>query len=384
MEDFGEKQEDYSSKKSSSYIDRTIEEISKPSSWLKAVQGEQNVSPTILWHVNKEKIYEKYHNRLNVWIDTEGFEETHPIDWEPKCNHIKLSHQVVILPNGKMIAPIRQYCETKILPRGTKEAFFYDFSTTYESTIEGIEYTPQPVIRTSKAETDPRGTRINIGYQETENTPIDIIASTNRAFSLESINDENKQTFVAFNTLKNPSWVDNNGDVIIDDYHITKDDKLTPEAILGALDIIINEGLDTTNVILYTTGKAIIDLIDSEWSRLRGINNIVGLGRSLGIRIIRDGSLTNTATATINKPENIFSKIKRVLQRRPREKIIIGGEGKRSVLFIPNIAFGIVSGRDLTMEAQRRNELQAISVTGTQRIASLVKNKEAIVRISHG
>jgi hypothetical protein len=52
-------------------------------------------------------------------------------------------------------------------------------------------------------------------------------------------------------------------------------------------------------------------------------------------------------------------------------------------MFIPNVAFGLVSGRDLTMEAQRRNELQSIFLTGTQKIAGVVKNVEATVRISH-
>ena len=56
---------------------------------------------------------------------------------------------------------------------------------------------------------------------------------------------------------------------------------------------------------------------------------------------------------------------------------------KRSCMFVPNIAFGLVTGRDLTMEAQRRNEIQSIYLTGTQRIAAFVKNIEATCRISH-
>ena len=62
-----------------------------------------------------------------------------------------------------------------------------------------------------------------------------------------------------------------------------------------------------------------------------------------------------------------------------------GGQSSssRAVMFIPNVAFGLVSGRDLTMEAQRRNELQSIFLTGTQRISAVVKNVEATVRISH-
>ena len=71
-----------------------------------------------------------------------------------------------------------------------------------------------------------------------------------------------------------------------------------------------------------------------------------------------------------------------------RSSAVSNGSGafaaqKRSVMFVPNVAFGLISGRDLTMEAQRRNELQAIHLTGTQKVAGLVKNVEATCRISH-
>ena len=69
--------------------------------------------------------------------------------------------------------------------------------------------------------------------------------------------------------------------------------------------------------------------------------------------------------------------------RKERGTETIGGKGNRSILFIPNITFGVVSGRDLTMEAQRRNEIQAIHLTGTQKVTAIVKNIEGLVRISH-
>jgi len=90
-----------------------------------------------------------------------------------------------------------------------------------------------------------------------------------------------------------------------------------------------------------------------------------------------------TSTKIINKPENILQKIIRMFWGRKRETTTINGGGRRSVLFVPNVTFGLVSGRDLTMEGQRRNELQAIHVTGTQKTAGLVKNNTSCVRLSH-
>ena len=51
---------------------------------------------------------------------------------------------------------------------------------------------------------------------------------------------------------------------------------------------------------------------------------------------------------------------------RPTLNIKLKKNGVRDVLFVPGVAFGLVAGRDLTMEAQRRNEIQTIHITGRQ------------------
>ena len=48
-----------------------------------------------------------------------------------------MSEQVLVLPSGKVVTPIRQFCETKILPVGTKEAYFFDFgAVTFDNITE--------------------------------------------------------------------------------------------------------------------------------------------------------------------------------------------------------------------------------------------------------
>jgi len=41
-------------------------EVAAPSYWLKAVQRQQNVAPSHIWHVNKEKIYDYYYGRYKI------------------------------------------------------------------------------------------------------------------------------------------------------------------------------------------------------------------------------------------------------------------------------------------------------------------------------
>ncbi len=380
-------------------------EISKPSAWFRAVQREENVSPAFIWHINKEKIYENYGKQYYKKYDVQGNEIRDPVPkvevgkaysgeastisvaGPPTADFMRImSEQVLVLPDGKVVTPIRQFCETKILPPGTKEAFFYDFGpVTFSDIVEGDDDPAvavplsNPIIRSAGTETDPRGTRIDIGYQQTEESPIDIIASANRSFALESINDESVEVlFRAYNDdtgssgsstvrkakgggVKTGRWVDGNTGA-----QITSDgsglDDLTYRGLLSAKGVIQDEGLDDSNLITYTSGKGIRDLtLDPD------LDSYIGFSRPA---IITEATVERIAGTNLVRTSAIAPATQ-------------GGTSVRSTLFIPNVAFGLVSGRDLTMEAQRRNERQIIHLTGTQKIASVVKNVEATVRLSH-
>ncbi len=370
-------------------------EVSKPSAWLRAVQQHKNVSPAYVWTINKERIYENYQRKGIRSFDANdneiitqvkaGEADLKSVSGPPSADFMRImSEQVLVLPNGKVVTPIRQFCETKILPAGTKEAFFFDFgAVTFSDIVEADDAlgtaTPasSPIIRSAGTATTPRGTRITIGYTQTEESPIDIIASANRAFALESIHDESKQVLNAYNTdtagsgsatvrkaigagVKTGRWVDGNSGS-----QLTADASglgvLKYQGLLNAKGVIQDEGLDDSNLITYTSGKAIRDLtLDAD------LDSYIGFSRPA---IITEATIERIAGTNLVRSSAVPNATQ--------------SGGKRSVMFIPNVAFGLVSGRDLTMEAQRRNELQAIHITGTQKIAGLVKNVEATCRISH-
>ena len=378
-------------------VSATEAEVSKPSAWLRAVQRNQNVSPAYVWSINKEKIFESYSKKGIRSFDSNDNEIISKVKGSeallagvtgPAESMRIMSEQVLVLPSGKVVTPIRQFCETKILPVGTKEAYFFDFgAVTFDNIVETDDAiataTPASsvVIRTAGTSTSPRGTRITIGYAQTEESPIDIIASANRAFALESINDESKQVMNAFNNdtagsgtagavkavgggIKDGRWV--RGDTGVQLTTGGGGDNLALGSLkylglLTAKGVIQDEGLDDTNLITYTSGKAIRDLtMDADLDTYIGyskpaIITEATVERIAGTNLVRSSAISNGQIAT----------------------------QKRSVMFVPNVAFGLVSGRDLTMEAQRRNELQAIHLTGTQKVAGLVKNVEATCRISH-
>ncbi len=370
-------------------------EVSKPSAWLRAVQQGKNVSATYVWPINKEQIFESYHNKGIRSFDSnddpiitrlKGSEaDIGSVTGPVSTDFMRImSEQVLVLPNSKVVTPIRQFCETKILPAGTREAFFFDFGdVTFQDIVEADDNlataTPASavIIRSAGTETNPRGARITIGYQQTEESPIDIIASANRAFALESINDESKQVMTAFNTdsgssgdasnrkaigggTKTGRWVDGNSGA-----QITSDGSglgvMKYQGLLNAKGVIQDFGLDDSNLITYTSGKAIRDLtLDADLDSYIGFSKPAIITEATVERIAGTNLVRSSAVADTTQ-----------------------SGGSRSVMFIPNVAFGLVSGRDLTMEAQRRNELQAIHITGTQRIAGLVKNVEGTCRLSH-
>ena len=378
-------------------VSATEAEVSKPSAWLRAVQRNQNVSPAYVWSINKEKIFESYSKKGIRSFDSNDNEIISKVKGSeallagvtgPAESMRIMSEQVLVLPSGKVVTPIRQFCETKILPVGTKEAYFFDFgAVTFDNIVETDDAiataTPASsvVIRTAGTSTSPRGTRITIGYAQTEESPIDIIASANRAFALESINDESKQVMNAFNNdtagsgtagavkavgggIKDDRWV--RGDTGVQLTTGGGGDNLALGSLkylglLTAKGVIQDEGLDDTNLITYTSGKAIRDLtMDADLDTYIGyskpaIITEATVERIAGTNLVRSSAISNGQIAT----------------------------QKRSCMFVPNVAFGLISGRDLTMEAQRRNELQAIHLTGTQKVAGVVKNVEATCRISH-
>ena len=382
-------------------------EVSKPSAWFRAVQRNQNVSSSYLWNIDKEKLFENYNKRgirsydgndNEIFTKLKGGEAVlASVSGPDSTSQMRImSEQVLVLPNGKVVTPIRQFCETKVLPAGTDEALFYDFGDVQFSAIADgntniATATPEstPVIRTSSTTAGARGTRITIGYTQTETSPVDIIASANRAFALESINDESKRIFSRYNDdtanaagavspgpitakkaqgggVKTARWVaGNTGGQITADSASQGAGVMKYVGLLNAKGVIQDEGLDDSNLITYTTGKAIRDLtLDAD------LDSYIGFSRPA---IITEATIERVAGTNLVRSSATIEG-----QATPSAT-----QATRSVMFIPNVAFGLVTGRDLTMEAQRRNEFQVIHLTGTQRVDAVVKNIEATCRVSH-
>ena len=367
-------------------------EVHGPVKLMRDVASEKNVTPSYVWHVNKQNIFDNSNSRFLKEFDSSDNTKYNPVPSSVKKSAGEalagpasgdfmrtMSEQVLVLPDGKVVTPIRQFCETKVLAPGTKEAFFYDFGpVTFADVTEGSAIGDSTTnIRSAGGAATPRGTKLTIGYTQLEESPIDIVAAANRSYALESVNDESVEVLSrAFNSdtagsgdaatrkakgggVKTGRWVDESGvQITADGSGMTN---LTFAGLVAAKGVIEDEGLDPSNLVTYTTGKAIRDLIFDP-----DLDSFISFSRPA---IITEATVERIAGTNV------------VRSSAPAAGTQSGSS--RSVMFVPNIAFGLVTGRDLTMEAQRRNEIQSIYLTGTQRIAGFVKNVEATCRISH-
>ena len=361
-------------------------------SWTKAVIAKENVSSTFLWNVPKQEIYEKYlyhdkkDSRGNVLarekVCPEGsFKAGEAVTHAPDLGR-SVDNQVFILPEGKIVTPVRQFCQTKVLEPGQAEGFFHDFGKIdFADVTEGTDLAEQAIsVRSSGGEGSARGKLVTVKYRDLHKANYDLMSALQRQFAFESVNDEsvevvkrayNDDTANVTDERKQKgggvkeNWINGNtGAAITADNTITSATKLTFKALLRGKRLIEDQGVDVSDLTLYTSTKGVEDLIQDpaidsyiQFSRPEIITE-ADVARIAGVNIVKSTAIADGAGTTVNA-------------------------GKRSVLFKPFAAFGIVSERDFTLEAQRWNKQQVINVTGTQVVGGFVKNQEYTCRISH-
>ena len=361
-------------------------------SWIKQVIAKENVNPSFVQRISKEAMLHKYlyHDVKDYSGQVIAREKVYPdgmkkategINPAPDLGRIT-SNQVFVLPNGKIVTPARQFCEVVTLNPGETEAFFYDIGdVTFADYADGTKLDEQAVnVRSIGGEPDGRGKLVTVGYRQLHKSPFDVMSALQRGFVFESINDESVELFRrtynddsgAVSNNRKPinggaksNWVNGNtGASITTNDTLTNSAKLSFAGILAGKKLIEDTGVDVSDLVLYTSTKGVQDLIrdpeiDSyiQFSKPEIITE-ADVARIAGVNIVKSSAIAPGTGSGAN-------------------------ETKRSVLFKPFVSFGLITERDLTMEAQRRNEIQSIYLTGTQIIKGVVKQEETTCRISH-
>jgi hypothetical protein len=274
--------------------------------------------------------------------------------------------QVLVIPGGRIKTPVRQYCNFMEIPQGSDRAHFYTIGAfDFGAITEGTE--PTNVAQTvSKKTATPsvRGAVQRVGYSQIESAPFDLVDAVNQAMVLAAIDDEATDLLAtAYDAITPTNWVraDTGASITSDDVASLT---FKREGLLAAKRLIAQQGHDVSpgNLVLFLHPKAYNELLldanlSSFYQYAKPEITALGLLEQLyGVDIV----IADQVKAQDNTTNDTY----------------------RNVMAVKGAAFGMAAARDVTMEAQRRNEIQQIVLSGTHRVKSVVIDESASCRIS--
>lgn len=280
--------------------------------------------------------------------------------------------QVMLLPGGRMRVPVRQYCNFTEIPNGADRANWYTIGAfDFGAVTEGTE--PSNVSQTvTKIQALPalRGAVQRVGYSQVENAPFGLVDSINNAMVLAGLADEANLLLSSTGAYwTSPSavtnWVNGNSGASITNQN---DDiasmTLSRTGLIAAKRTIAAGGYDTSpgNLVLFCHPKAYQDLmldtnLNTYYQYARpDITATYVLEQLYGIDIVPTTAVA-AATNTTNKTY-------------------------RNVLAVKGWALGVAAAREITIEVQRRNEVQQLIISGMHRVQAAVIDFAASCGIS--
>lgn len=322
--------------------------------------------PAVSWNVDKQPYLERWGYRVSSGASkskTEGVTVT-----SGDMGQV-FAKQVLVVPGGRIKTPVRQYCNFAEVPVGNDRAHFYTIGAFDFGVItEGTEPTnvSQTVLKKT-ALPAIRGAVQRIGYSQIENAPFGLVNAINEAMVLASIDDEATDllatTYDAISTPTN--WVRGDTGAAVSGDDAAGMGIFKREGLLAAKRLIAQQGYEVSpgNLVLFMHPKSYQDLmLDSN------LNNFYQYARP---DITALGVLEQLYGVDIVIADQV-----KFVDNAANPDVY------RNVLAVKGVAFGMASARDVTLEAQRRNEVQQVVLSGTHRVKSVVIEETSSCRIS--
>ena len=273
--------------------------------------------------------------------------------------------QILVTPDGKTSVPIRQFCNVTSLSGADRAHWYKVGGVSFGAITEGSEPTNESQTLTKITATPTiRGAVQRVGFSQIEDVPA-LTSAINQAFALEAVSDEEALLHAEFDSVTATNWI--NANTGADLASGASDDvsgmTFKKEAIIYGLKALATQGYNTSrgNVVCILHPKAFAELLaDSNLATYyqQGNANITATGalsELYGVQIV----VSPNTIAQNNTTNDTY----------------------RNLMFVKG-AFGIASARDMAMEAQRRNEVQQVIISGTQRVAVKTLDEKQVVRIS--
>ena len=337
--------------------------------WLMAAEEGKDVDNPYLYTLDKQKIFEG------------------SLRWNGAQSNTR---RVFVNHNRKVVTPVRQFCEIQAPPPGDRESITYqigpmEFQDMDESEFGDVRERPSNMDADEDTkELDFERTSITCKLRPSELFPpeikkshvIDAMIKVNRAFVSWFVSYEN---WLVLNKTynddaategqtksgggpKNGHWVDGNtGKQITKDGDFTADKKLTVQGLRKAKEAIQEAGFGTSDLVTYVPSQSIKDIL-ADLRRTNGsekdLERIAGKLVMTGI----DGNAQGLAKLGGNAGTNNI--------------------GYRCVMFVPNAAFRLATGRNIDMEVLQRRVVDSYTVKGTNKLGAAVNTVGATCRIS--
>jgi len=358
-----------SSKVDNTVADAKAQEFTKMREWFIDTAAHKNTLPSYSWAVNKDEIMQKY-----LGVNYDGIV---PSTFEPTMRKIEavtvtggdmpqfFSNQIHRIPGGRIPLNVRPYCNFVNLDQQDRANWYKIDGMSAATITEGSE--PSAASQTvTKITATPaiRGVYQKIGYSQVENAPFDLVQSVQDQMALSLIDDEAKDLLTTvYDAVTPTNWVNaNSGAAITDDDVASMTFKR--DGIVAAKRLIGQQGFDVRpgNLVLFIHPKNYQDLLLDT-----NLNNYYQYA---------------TPDITARGVLEMIYGVDIVVSTHVKAKDNATNDTYRNVMAVKGLAFGLASARNITFEAQRRNELQQILITATQRVKGAVIDETGTCRIS--
>ena len=380
--------------------------------WMDAcIRGDENVSEKKKWKIDEDytnqfvskkfksiegaMFFDKYTPYKDFMKSIEADDVAMAGGTDPNNFQRTLSELVLVYPDGDIITPIQQFCETAILAPGKKQHLFYDtnkatFAPTDETNMDaaGSGYALAPselTINASGGSLSPIGALTRIGFTKLEEIPIDVIQKVNIGFAMEAENQKNLEVLTtcydddtaydpttdaikpkgggdkgATDSKGNTHWVNGNTGAQLTSTDSGATSAATFKGLMAVKKILLQTGLNVSAAKCYLDPAGILQIIqDSAISTYiqRSVPEVVTEGyieKLAGIDLIASSQTAVGDVADI----------------------------RRGVAFLPIVSFGAVTGRETQIDAERVARQQSFFLSASLKFGAFCKKVESTVRFS--
>lgn len=321
-----------------------------------------DIGPAV-WNLNKLD----YFNKWGRWIygKPEAVKEE-AVTLTAGAVGANVIPDILLLPGGRMMKPVRQFVDVKPAPIGTDTVTFNKIDTfNFGAITPGTEPTnPTQTVTPVNAAVALRGAVQSVSFPQIHDVGA-LISAINDSMALASIADEATELLTTtFDAVTDPFWINGNTGA-----EITSDDvagmTLTPDALAKAITLLEKEGLDTS------PGRLFFAVHPKNYRELRMHADLIRYVQQGDAKITRTGILDELFGATI------------VVTNAMKAAANTTNAVFRNVLAVKGEAFGLGVADEVTMEATRRGELFQVKLSGYHRLKGAVKDKKRTVRISN-